>query len=164
MLIGVLSDTHIHCQEQAQQLADYLLSGPFSEVEAILHAGDAVVHELAHCFYPIPWYAVRGNMDQALVDVPISRVVTFEDKKIGLIHGWGSIGNIQQRVMRHFAEEQLDAIVFGHSHMPVCRKVGSILLFNPGSAVDRRTAPQHTVGILKVEPNAEISAEIIPID
>ncbi len=164
MKVGVLSDTHIQRPEQAKELAERLLNGVFAEVEAILHAGDAVIAEVERAFYPIPWYAARGNMDHALIDVPISRIVTLEEKRVGLIHGCGSLANIEWRVMQHFHGQQLDAIIFGHSHLPVCRKVGSLLLFNPGSATDRRSAPRHTVGLLELEAGSAIKAEIIPID
>jgi putative phosphoesterase len=164
MKIGVLSDTHICRAGQAQQLAERLLRGPFAEVDAIFHAGDAVIADLESCFYPLPWYAVRGNMDQQLVDLPVSRVVSLAGKKIGLVHGWGGVHGIEQRVKAHFYGFDLAAVVFGHSHQPVCRREGSLLLFNPGSATDRRNAPAHTVGILTLEENKEIYAEIIPLD
>ena len=162
MKIGVLSDTHLHDMQKARRLADKLLSGPFADVEAILHAGDAVIDGVADCFAPLPWYAVRGNMDHTLTDLPISRVVSLTDKQIGLIHGWGASADIEKRVLDHFSGLALDVIVFGHSHQPVCRKVGSVLLFNPGSATDRRSAIQHTVGVLTLAE--KVAGEIIPID
>lgn len=164
MQVGVLSDTHIQRFEQAKELAERLLCGPFAEVETVLHAGDATIPEVEQSFYPLPWYAARGNMDHMLTDVPISQVVTLADKRIGLIHGWGSFANIERRVLQHFSGQDVDAVVFGHSHMPVCRKVGSLLLFNPGSATDRRSAPRHTVGLLRIKVGTAIQAEIIPID
>jgi putative phosphoesterase len=139
-----------------------LLAGPFAEAEMILHAGDIVTAGLADCFAPLPWHAVRGNMDHSLPDLPVSRIVKISGKSIGLIHGWGPVGNIEQRVINHFSGQAVDAIVFGHSHQPVCRRVDGLLLFNPGSATDRRSAPQHTVGLLTI--GKEISGEIIPID
>jgi len=160
--IGVLSDTHLHNQRKAQHLARHLLNGPFADVELIIHAGDAVIAGLEDFFAPLPWYAVRGNMDHDLYDLPISRLMAFAGKKIGLIHGWGAVGDIEELVLAHFASEAVDAIVFGHSHLPVCRKYGSLLLFNPGSATDRRNAEKHTVGVLTIDN--EISGEIIPLD
>ncbi len=162
MKIGVLSDTHIHDLRSAEYLAELLLDGPFSDVEAILHAGDVVIPELESCFYPLPWYSVRGNMDQTLLNTPISRIVEFAGKRMGMVHGWGAPGGIEQRVLGAFAGQHLDALIFGHSHQPLCRKVGSVLLFNPGSATDRRQAAKHTVGILTIE--SDICGEIVPLD
>jgi len=162
MKIGVLSDTHLHDFSSAKQLADRLLQGPLADVDAILHAGDAVLPVLEDFFSPLPWYAVRGNMDHALDELPVSRVVTLAEKRLGMIHGWGPVDNIERRVMNHFSGISLDAIVFGHSHMPLCRRHGSLLLFNPGSATDKRHAACHTVGILTL--GKKVAGEIIPLD
>jgi putative phosphoesterase len=162
MKIGVLSDTHIQSIDEAQCLSARLMAGPFADVAAVLHAGDVVIPQLEEYLYPLPWYSVRGNMDQTLVTVPISRIVELAGKRLGMIHGWGAAEGIEQRVLTSFAGHRLDVLIFGHSHQPLCRKVGSVLLFNPGSATDRRRAKHHTVGILTI--NNHVSGEIIPID
>ena len=162
MKIGVLSDTHLTDLEACRQLARQLLAGPFRDVDAVLHAGDVVTAELEGCFLPLPWYAVRGNMDYALTDVPVSRVVQFGQVRVGLIHGWGGHADLEQRVIASFAGQQLDVLVYGHSHQPVCHRVASVLVINPGSATDRRKAPQHTVGVLTL--GETVSGEIIAID
>lgn len=162
MKLGVLSDTHIQDNTTAQRLSEMLLTGPFAEVDAILHAGDAVIPELESYFYPLPFYAVRGNMDHQLADLPISRRLRFADKTIGLVHGWGGREGIEDRVLSAFHGEDLDALVFGHSHWPICRMDDSVLLFNPGSATDKRNAAEHTVGVLTL--TSKIIGEIIPIN
>ena len=162
MKIAVLSDTHLMDIESCKALAEKLLSGPFGGVEAVLHAGDIVTSELERCFAPLPWYAVRGNMDHALIDVPISRVVELEQKRIGLIHGWGEHDDLERRVLAAFADQELDALVYGHSHQPVCHRVASLLVMNPGSATDRRRAAHCTVGILTLDKT--IDGEIIVVD
>lgn len=164
MKIGVVSDTHLNDLKTASRLADVLLSGPFSDIDAILHAGDAVIADLENCFYPLPWYAVRGNMDHRLLDLPDTRIVNLAGKRIGLVHGWGPAEDLERRVFSAFPGQQLDALVFGHTHQPLCSRVGSTLLFNPGSATDRRKAERHTVGVLTVEEGMAIIGEIIPID
>ena len=60
---GVISDTHIQSLEAGMTLAQALLQGPFAGIDVILHAGDHIHPDLASCFYPLPWYSVRGNMD-----------------------------------------------------------------------------------------------------
>ena len=162
MRIGVLSDTHLHSLEEGVALAQKLLAGPFAEVDVIIHAGDHVLPELDSCFYPIPWYGVCGNMDSPHGSLPLQRVVELGGIKIGMIHGSGSPANIERRVMSNFAAIDIDVLVYGHSHRPVCRKAGSVLLFNPGSPTDRRSAPYHTVGILHID--ATVTGEIIRID
>ena len=160
--IGVLSDTHINSLADAADLADRLLNGPFRGADAILHAGDQVCPELESCFYSLPWYGVRGNMDRARNDLPDWRIIDFASWKIGLIHGWGPPSGIEERVMTVFSGRGIDVLVFGHSHQPLSRRQGKVLLFNPGSPTQRRAAPFHSVGVLHLGDVAK--AEIIRLD
>jgi putative phosphoesterase len=138
LLLGVLSDTHFVKKAAAINLAQRLLRGPFQEVQAIFHAGDLVDDALDGCFDAIPFYAVRGNMDSSHPDRPIKRVVNLENWRIGLIHGWGRPSEVADHVWREFSTEDLDVLIFGHSHSPWLSRVGKTLLFNPGSATDHR--------------------------
>jgi len=162
MRVGIISDTHIHSLDAGTKLAEKLLRGPFSAVDVILHAGDHTFSDLASCFYPLPWYSVQGNMDLPQSGFPLQRVVQLADTRIGMIHGWGAPNGIEKRVWDNFSAENIDVLVFGHSHRPVCRRVGSVLLLNPGSPTDRRSAPHHTVGLLHIGQGVE--GEIIRID
>jgi len=162
MKVGIISDTHIHSLDAGMKLAEKLLRGPFSAVDVILHAGDHTFPDLASCFYPLPWHSVRGNMDSSQSGFPLQRVVFLADKRIGMIHGWGAPNGIEKRVLDSFSAENIDVLVFGHSHRPVCRRAGSVLLLNPGSPTDRRSAPHHTVGLLHIDRGVE--GEIVRID
>jgi putative phosphoesterase len=162
MRVGIISDTHINSLDAGMKLAERLLRGPFSTADLILHAGDHTFPDLASCFYPLPWYSVQGNMDLPQSDFPRQRIVSLAGVRIGMIHGWGTPDGIERRVLDSFSMENIDVLVFGHSHLPVCRRVGSVLLINPGSPTDRRSAPHHTVGLLHIDQGVE--GEIIRID
>ena len=162
MKIGVLSDTHIHSLKSGIDLADKLLRGPFRDVDSILHAGDHVLPELSSCFYPIPWYGVQGNMDESAADRPVQRVLTLGGYSIAMTHGWGVPVGIETRVLRSFSLSDIDVLIYGHSHYPVCRKHGSLLLMNPGSPTDKRSAPFHSVGLLHLGETLE--GEIVRLD
>ena len=101
-------------------------------------------------------------MDHSLIAAPIRRVIELEQKRIGLIHGWGGHADLEQRVLASFADQQLDVLVYGHSHHPVCHWLESLLVMNPGSATFRRRAPHCTVGILTL--GEQISGELIVVD
>jgi len=160
--IGVISDTHIRNLEDGKLLADRLLAGPFRDVMAILHAGDHVHPELADCFTVLPYFAVCGNMDTSATERPIHRVLEIAGKKIGMIHGWGAPDGLERRVLDTFSGINLDVLVFGHSHRPFCEVIDGVLLLNPGSPTDRRSAPFHSVGLLYLSET--VSGEIIPLD
>ena len=50
------------------------------------------------------------------------------------------------RLRRRFP--QADAVIFGHSHIPLHERDGDgFQIFNPGSPTERRRAPAHTMGI-----------------
>jgi len=161
MRIGVISDTHFTDTAEGIAFMHALMAGPLAGVDMLLHAGDLVREEILSAVTDCPVYAVRGNMDHHST-LPSRRVVKAGDKRIGLAHGWGPPAGLAQRLLKEFAGESLDALVFGHSHRPLCLDHGGVLLFNPGSAADRRDEPHHTVGILDV--GEQISGRILQLD
>ena len=53
------------------------------------------------------------------------------------------------RLRRAFRDA--DAVVFGHSHMPLHERDGGFQIFNPGSPTERRRAPIRAMGLADVE-------------
>lgn len=149
MRILVLSDTHI--PRAAQNLPARILE----EIEAsdmVMHAGDFIDEEVLDSIRKMKKevHAVSGNMDspelrRRLKDKEIVHVGKF---RIGLIHGYGSLKDIIQTVGGEF--ENVDAIVFGHSHSAVNIKKNGVLFFNPGSPTDTVFTKTNTYGILEV--------------
>jgi hypothetical protein len=160
--IGVISDTHIHDLRQGAKLADRLLANWFADVAMILHAGDVVNPAFLDLFVEPPIHAVRGNMDPPVAGIPNRRVFSLGGFRIGLIHGWGSPATLEQRLHHEVQGLSLDCLVYGHSHVPACHRAHGLLLFNPGSAADRRGEPVHTIGILEIDTTIE--GRIIAID
>ena len=157
--IGVLSDTHLTLGDARLPALLARCQHYFAGTELILHAGDVVDPQFLHLL-PRPVLAVRGNLDPP--ELPERRIVPVAGKRIGLIHGWGAKHDLEARIIRAFSGEQVDCIVYGHSHQPACHVVGGILLFNPGSPTDRRNAPFHSLGILTIATGIE--GEIIALD
>lgn len=161
--IGVLSDTHLADDAAASAWLRDLAERHFGDVALILHAGDIVAPDVLTALAPCPVYGVRGNMDRAAADLPHKRVIEVEGVRIGLVHGWGAPAGLLARVRNEFAATPLDCLVFGHSHVPLCRREGPLLLFNPGSATDRRGQPHCSIGLLEVG-NGTIKGRIIPLE
>jgi hypothetical protein len=46
---------------------------------------------------------------------------------------------------------EADAVVFGHSHMPLHESADGFQIFNPGSPTERRRAPRRSYGIARIE-------------
>ena len=58
-----------------------------------------------------------------------------------------------------------DVVVSGHSHEPWAdRGEGGQLLFNPGSAVQRRRQPHHTMGVLELGSGRVLDHRIVVVD
>jgi len=57
-----------------------------------------------------------------------------------------------------------DCVVFGHSHIPWNEEYNGQLLFNPGSATDRRRQPRCSIGLLYVDDvKKSVRGEILRI-
>jgi len=158
--IGVISDTHLRGPDD-RLLA--IIRKHFHGAELILHAGDLVDLRVLDAFGDKDVIAVCGNMDSSNVEdeIPPKRVLEIGRFRIGLIHGWGSPLDLEDRIRNEF--ENVDCIVYGHSHLPANHIREGILFFNPGTACDRRHAGSNTVGILEVGEDA-ITGRIIAID
>lgn len=131
-LVGVVSDTHL---TQPSRLLASLVEpgGPFADVSCVLHAGDIVALDVLSAFAPKTVYAVAGNMDGYLParELPGRRVVELDGFRIGLIHGHGGPGGVEDRVFAEF--DEVDAICYGHTHVSANHFRDGVLLFNPGS-------------------------------
>ena len=58
-----------------------------------------------------------------------------------------------------------DVVVFGHSHEPVDTvSEDGQLLFNPGSAVQRRRQPHRTMGVLELGGGQVLDHRVVVVD
>jgi putative phosphoesterase len=149
--VGVISDTHI--PKKSKNLPDALIDG-LKGVDLIIHAGDInkdyVIYELEEL---APVLAVAGNTDDEGMWMTVGRkkIVPVGECKIGIIHGDGANGTTLERARKAFENDDVDCIVFGHSHMPFNEHINGILFFNPGSPTDKRRQEYYSYGIIEVE-------------
>jgi predicted phosphodiesterase len=53
--------------------------------------------------------------------------------------------------MRRRFGDRADLVVFGHSHLPLHEQApDGFQILNPGSPTERRRAPAHTMGLIRV--------------
>lgn len=159
MKVGVISDTHVPAASRSLPPAIFEI---FKNVDLILHAGDilelSVLDELRAI---APVEAVAGNMDGSEVhlNLPYKKIVRLERYRAGLIHGKYKIDIQREMIRKEF--DDVDLIVYGHSHTPFWGTVDGVYFLNPGSPTDKRYAPYNSVAILEV--GDELKAEIIRI-
>lgn len=151
MRIGVISDTHVKTVNEIPER----IRAALAEVDLIVHAGDfteiAVLDGLRELGEV---RVVRGNMDSGELKrmLPEKELFVVNDKKIGLTHGSGGPWGIANRIRQMF--DDVDLIIFGHSHHSCNQYLRGSLLFNPGRARD-------SFGLLTIDD--EIKAEIIRV-
>ena len=151
MKLAVLTDTHVGSIEE--------MPGPMlkalAEVDLIVHAGDfteTAVLEGLRTLGEVK--AVCGNMDSRAIQMALPRKELFvaAGKKIGIVHGSGVPWGIAGRVRGEF--DDVDIIIFGHSHMSCNERIRSALMFNPGRC-------RESYGLLTI--GEETRAEIVKI-
>ena len=130
--------------------------------DLIVHAGDfstrGVLDELEALGPPVA--AVHGNVDSLELqrDLPARRTIDVAGVRLVLIHDAGPAGGRLARLRAAFPGH--DAVIFGHSHIPLHETADGFQIFNPGSPTDRRRQPHHTMGRATVEEGA-ISFKIL---
>lgn len=150
MKIVAIADTHI--PQRAEKLPQKFLDN-VSDTDLFLHAGDlvdmSVLRELENI---APVKAVWGNMDsfETRKYLKQKEIIDAQGVKIGLIHGWGNPDNLVEVLKDEFKSDNVNIIVFGHSHKPLNKKVGSVLFFNPGSLTDMFISDYTSYGVIEV--------------
>jgi hypothetical protein len=167
MRIALVSDTHL--PRFGRALPRALISGLVDAgVERILHVGDWTEPFVVDLLSEIaPVEGVAGNNDDAELHRRFGtrRVVEAGGVRIGLTHGHlgRSSASTAERAVDAFAgEADLDAVVFGHSHVPVVRRLpDGRWLANPGSPTDRRRQRAFTWALLTIDGGAIASIEVV---
>ena len=152
MLIAVISDTHM--PRGGRRLPDACVER-IASADLLLHAGDLMTVEVLRELEAVgpPVAAVHGNMDTAELRrlLPAERVVEVGGAYIAMLHDAGPRTGRLERMRRRFGD-RADAVVFGHSHLPLHERApDGFQIFNPGSPTERRRAHSHTMGMARVE-------------
>ncbi len=151
--IGVVSDTHF--PRFGRALPRALERGlRRARVARILHLGDMTDLLAVPLFEAIaPFDAVAGNNDGPEVRARFGRrkIVRIEEVRVGMVHGDGKRGTTKARALAAFEADEVDVVLFGHSHRPFTGREGGILIGNPGSPTDKRVNPRYSYAILTVD-------------
>jgi uncharacterized protein len=123
------------------------------EADVAIHAGDfaaAGVHREIAQLCRGRLIAVHGNVDDPDLRrcLPERIKVELRGVRVGVIHDAGPARGRLARLRQAFPD--VDAVVFGHSHLPLHERDGSFQIFNPGSPTERRRAPARTMGVATI--------------
>jgi putative phosphoesterase len=148
--LAIISDTHL---PRGGRVLPAACVEHLRAADLILHAGDfmelSVLEDLQALGPTV--CAVRGNVDSAELQarLPLTRIVAAEDARIAMVHDAGPSDRRLARLRRRFPDA--NAVVFGHSHIPLLETDAGFTIFNPGSPTERRRAPRHTMGFATVD-------------
>ncbi|WP_173918083.1 metallophosphoesterase [Halobacillus sp. Marseille-Q1614] len=151
MQLVILADTHM--PKKAKQLPEKLVQ-ELQKADLIIHAGDWQTPEVYEQFQEYgEVVGVYGNIDGPDIQelLPRRQILELNGYRIGLVHGHGEKKTTEKRVVEEFEGEELDIIIFGHSHLPLLRYVKKTMLFNPGSATDKRRLPRFSFGKITLQ-------------
>ncbi len=162
MRLAVISDTHL--PRGRRRLPDACVEH-LRAADLILHGGDVVTAAVLDEIEAIgpPVVAVLGNVDESALAgrLPEERVVEAGGARIAMVHDAGQRTRRLERMRARFPDA--DAVVFGHSHIPLHEERDGFQIFNPGSPTDRRRQPRHTMGLADVSGD-RIAFRLLDLD
>lgn len=158
MKIGVISDTHGSIGRTKEALNN------IKDLDLVIHLGDYVkdARELEKLL-DIEIIYVRGNCDFLDSDVEDEKILEIENKKILITHGHRyDVKDGVSKIFYKGKEENVDIVLFGHSHMSTKVESEGIILLNPGSATEPRNGSKASIGLINLKKSI-IETEIIKI-
>jgi uncharacterized protein len=149
--IGVISDTHGLLRPEAVKIVE--------GCNAIIHAGDVGSLEVLSALKEIaPTYAVRGNVDNGpwAETLPVTDITLIEGRYFYIMHN-------PENIDIDPASAGIDAVISGHTHMPVLYKKKGVLYMNPGSIGPRRFTKPVSMGRIIINERG-IHPELINLE
>jgi hypothetical protein len=150
VLVAAISDTHL--PRGARRLPEACLERLVA-ADLILHAGDVAsagaLDDLRSLGPAVR--AVHGNADDETLrsSLPEELVVEAGGVRIGIVHIPGPAAGRERRLLARFPG--CDAVLFGHTHLPLVDRQGDVWLLNPGSPTERRRGPFRSMLVLRID-------------
>ncbi|MBT7485365.1 MAG: metallophosphoesterase family protein, partial [Rhodospirillales bacterium] len=159
MKLGIVSDLHCNIDGLTQALdimgqvdellclGDSIYEYRFSnDVVALLKERDAHVIQGNHEEVFLGPQGVRArerdtidrSLLQGLADQPARKELDVGGKKVLMVHStpWEPRGTYvypHSPQIEQFGEAEADFVLYGHTHQQIVRRIGSVLVINPGS-------------------------------
>lgn len=142
--LALIADTHL--PRGTRRIPDRCLDA-LRAADLIVHAGDFSAPSILADLRELgPVAAVHGNVDSPELrrDLPETLSLELAGVTLGVIHDAGPAKGRLERLRARFPDA--DAVVFGHSHLPLHEEREGFQIFNPGSPTERRRAPHRSMG------------------
>ena len=157
MTILVLSDTHGNIQPIQKLLEDYK-----DKADAVIHLGDYAKDMVRFAKGNGNIHIVNGNNE-----IPVAayedRVIEIGGKRIFICHGHRyQVKSGLDKLIYHARELNVDACLFGHTHVPECFTEHGIVFLNPGSITYPFPQTKGGYGLLRASEDGTVSGRLFP--
>lgn len=140
----IFSDSHGRLDHARKALQE---AGP---VDLLLHAGDFYRDALTLAAESsLPVIAVPGNCDGAVAG-PAEELFELAGHRVLMTHGHLNGVDRMGSLLQKAKENEAEAVVFGHTHIPQSVTRDGILFFNPGSISRPRGQDLPSYGLLEI--------------
>ena len=161
--VVVIADTH------ADRLSDLpeTLIGEIKAADCVIHLGDFTSLYLLNELKAINnFYGILGNHDYPHLHGELNQTeeIQIGGKKLGLMHALINPISGKSQFRRAFKKrgQEVNAILYGHTHLPTAKFDNGVYYFNPGSVAGKFPAAIKSFGKLTID--GTISGEIITLD
>lgn len=134
--VGILADTHGLLRPQAVEV--------LKDCDYLIHSGDFDTEQVFSSLQELgELIAVRGNNDTGVWAKQLKTVVRTEicGIQFAVVHNKKELASIP---------EDVDVVVFGHSHKYYCEEEDGVLFLNPGSCGKRRFRLPITLAVMEI--------------
>lgn len=152
MVIGIVSDTHGLLRQEAKE--------SLRDCDLIIHGGDIGQLEVIEELKEISKVEfIKGNCDKGeeFCKILDANIVNIENLKIYIVHDISKIGI-------DLKKENIDIVIYGHSHKSNVHIENGILYINPGSIGPRRFKLPTTMAKLYIGDNKEYKVDFITLN
>lgn len=165
--ICIIGDTHVKNYEdlpvQIQEAID--------KNEWLVHVGDYISVDLLDVLKKKKldkFLGVYGNADPMSIRerLPSILIASINGVKIGISHpaSGGSETFTESKVINQFKEEEIDVIIYGHTHEAKIIRRDKILLLNPGKGYIEPNTFGPPTSYIQMKIGASIKAKIVFIN
>lgn len=149
MKIGIISDTHGD-MSSIEKAIPYL-----KKCDLIIHTGD-YIDDAEYIYYAtdVDVKCVKGNCDSYSADGHYELKFSVKDKNFFICHGHHHDVKMGVNSLYRFVKDNnIDFVVFGHTHIPTYETIDNITFINPGSLTYPRGGSSKSFGILTISDN-----------
>ncbi len=123
------------------------------QIDMLIHLGDIergpeYIRSLVDC----PVHMVAGNNDYN-IHLPSDETFEYEGYRIFITHGHRFYVNMGlERLEQYAKDNQIDVVMYGHTHVPFLKQGEGRIILNPGSiSYPRQDGREHTFMIMEVD-------------